>query len=139
MENNRIVVDAYGAVFGRLATFIAKEALKGKEVIVINAEKAVLSGEPNYHIAMMEKRRNFKNKADPDESPKWPKVPDRLFKRMLRGMLPWKKDRGRRAFKRIKVFIGNPGYENAVKIEESVKNFAKKITIEQLCRRFGWQ
>ena len=139
MEDNSIVIDANGAIFGRLAAYVAKEALKGRKVVVINAEKAVLSGNPDYHIKMMAWRRSFKNKADPDRSPKWPKVPHLLFKRMLRGMLPWKTDRGRRAFKNIMVYEGNPGYDNAQRLEDAVKDFAQKITLGELCRRFGWQ
>jgi LSU ribosomal protein L13P len=40
--------------------------------------------------------------------PKYPKTPDRLFKRMVRGMLPKEKAMGREALKRLYVYIGTP-------------------------------
>jgi large subunit ribosomal protein L13 len=43
-----------------------------------------------------------------DRGPYYPKRPDRLFKRAVRGMIPYKKPRGREAFERVRVYVGNP-------------------------------
>ncbi|MEM4593785.1 MAG: uL13 family ribosomal protein, partial [Zestosphaera sp.] len=40
-----IVIDAEGAILGRLASRIAQLLKEGYEVYVVNAEKAVVSGE----------------------------------------------------------------------------------------------
>ena len=42
------VVDADGAVLGRLASVLAKRLLMGEDIIVVNAEKAVISGSPDF-------------------------------------------------------------------------------------------
>ncbi len=38
----------------------------------------------------------------------YPKRPDGIFKRTIRGMLPHKKQRGREAFESVRVYVGNP-------------------------------
>ncbi|MFA5764494.1 MAG: uL13 family ribosomal protein, partial [archaeon] len=40
----KIFIDAKGAVFGRLCSFAAKKALEGYEIIVVNSEQAIMSG-----------------------------------------------------------------------------------------------
>ena len=41
---NKIIIDANGAVFGRLCSFAAKKALEGDEVIIVNSENAIMTG-----------------------------------------------------------------------------------------------
>ena len=38
------IIDASNLLLGRLASIIAKRLLSGEEIIVVNAEKAVISG-----------------------------------------------------------------------------------------------
>ena len=40
--------------------------------------------------------------------PKFPRRPDAIIRRIIRGMLPYKKDKGVQAFKRINVEVGVP-------------------------------
>ncbi len=135
-----IVVDGNGAVLGRLASKVAKKLLEGEEVHVINAEKLVISGNGKTIIERYLERRRLKNKADPEKSPKWPRVPNLLVRRIIRGMLPYKKAKGREAYRRLKVYIGNPGFDKAEKFEESIKKgFKKSITVEELCKMIGWR
>ncbi len=135
-----IIVDGEGMVLGRLASIVAKKLLEGNEVYVINAEKIIISGNNKYIIEKYLIRRSLKNKANPEKSPKWPKVPNLLVRRIIRGMLPYKKARGKEAFKRLKVFIGNPGYENAIKFDEAIpSNISKFITVKELCKMLGWR
>ncbi len=134
------VIDASNLVFGRAASQIAKMLLNGEEVHVINAEKFVLVGNPRYIVERYMARRRAKHKRDPELSPKWPRVPHLLVKRMIRGMLPYRKARGREAFKRLRVFAGNPN--NAQPTTElknaQYNNVDKCITIEELCKRLGY-
>ena len=44
MSKEPVIIDASNLVLGRLASFAAKRALQGDEVIVFNAENAVISG-----------------------------------------------------------------------------------------------
>ena len=39
-----IVIDASGHILGRLSTNVAKRILNGEDVIVVNAEKAIIIG-----------------------------------------------------------------------------------------------
>src|SRR5256885_11680767 len=41
---NMPVVDATGHVVGRLAAVVAKRLLNGEEIVVVNAEKAIVTG-----------------------------------------------------------------------------------------------
>ncbi|NHX35906.1 MULTISPECIES: 50S ribosomal protein L13 [Halolamina] len=99
-----VVVDARDCIMGRVASEIAQCALDGDRVAVINAEEAVITGNEE---ATME---TYRTRADlgSDSGPYYPKRPDRIFKRSVRGMLPYKQDRGREAFENIRIYVGNP-------------------------------
>jgi len=133
-----IVFDGEGAVLGRLASKIAKHLLKGEEVHLINAEKIVISGNKNQIVERYRVRRNLKSKQNPEKSPKWPKRPDLLVRRIIRGMLPRKKATGRNAFKKLRVYMGNPkNFTKAEKVE--TKELIKKISVGELCKELGWR
>jgi large subunit ribosomal protein L13 len=61
-------------------------------------------------------------RGKPEFGPYFPKRPDRILKRTVRGMLPYKRARGRDAMSRLKVYVGIPmelSNKEAVKIEEA--------------------
>lgn len=132
-----VVLDGNGLIFGRLATYVAKRLLKGEEISLINAENIVLSGKPAVIIEKFKARRGAKNKANPEHSPKWSRLPHFLVKRMLRGMLPLTSSRGSNALKRLMVFTGNPKkLDGALKVEGVEFNGDRPhITIGELCKR----
>lgn len=133
-----LVFDGNGAVVGRLAAKAAKHLIKGEEVHVINAEKIMISGNKNKIVEKYMMRRRLKSKQNPEKSPKWPKTPNGLVRRIIRGMLPIKKASGRNAFKKLRVYTGNPkNFEKAEKVE--AKELTKKITVGELCRELGWK
>ena len=41
---NQIVIDATNATMGRLASYVAKQALLGKQIAIVNSEKAIITG-----------------------------------------------------------------------------------------------
>lgn len=99
-----MIIDAEDCIAGRLASIVAKELLKGKRVYIVNAEKAVVSGNPKYTI------KNLKGKlerGDPYHGPFYPRMPDQIMKRLVRGMLP-KKPRGKEALKGLRVYLSVP-------------------------------
>ncbi|MEM4772509.1 MAG: 50S ribosomal protein L13 [Candidatus Aenigmatarchaeota archaeon] len=100
-----IVIDAKDKIAGRLASFVAKELLKGNKVIVLNVEKAIISGDKEDIIEEFKKKRE---RGDPYKGPFYPKYPDEIFRRIVRGMLPYKKYRGKIALKNLKIFYGIP-------------------------------
>ena len=99
------IYDASGQILGRIATRIAKDLLKGETVHVINCEKAVIAGNPDYTKKIYLERTQ---RGDPHHGPFFPKTPKGIVRRTIRGMIPYKKPLGRKAFKRLKVWIGIP-------------------------------
>ncbi len=135
-----VVIDAENARIGRLSTHVAKALLKGEEVHVVNAEKAVISGNPKDVLAKYQERRSYQYKGDPDKSPKWPKAPHLFVRRLIRGMLPRKKARGRAAYKKLRVYAGKPeGVKGEPKKVEGadIGELSKYMRISELCKLLG--
>jgi large subunit ribosomal protein L13 len=99
-----VVVDVRDCILGRVASQVATEALDGNRVAVINAEDAVITGDEENIMSKYRKRRELGS----DSGPYYPKRPDGILKRTIRGMLPYKKQRGREAFENVRVYVGNP-------------------------------
>jgi large subunit ribosomal protein L13 len=133
-----VYVDAGNMVAGRLASRVAKRLLKGDSVFVVNAEKAVLSGEPKH---LIERYTEKIERGDPYHGPFYPKEPDRMLKRMVRGMLPYKKSSGRSAFSRLRVFISVPDEMKGVEFsrprgaENDLK--CKTMSLGMLAQKLG--
>ncbi|MGB9986135.1 50S ribosomal protein L13 [Salarchaeum japonicum] len=98
-----IVVDAGDCIVGRVASNVSELALDGKSVAVVNAEEAVITGNKESTFATYRKRAELGS----DSGPYYPKRPDGIFKRAVRGMLPYKQDRGREAFENVRIYVGN--------------------------------
>lgn len=99
------VIDATGLVLGRMASIIAKRLLNGEKIIVVNAEKAIISGDKHMIIR---KYNEYLQIGHPGKGPHHPRRPDMIVRRAIRGMLPYKQPRGREAFRRLKVYMGLP-------------------------------
>ena len=137
-----IVVDAKDARIGRVGTFVAKKLLEGEEVNVINAEEAVISGNPQAIVEKYIARRQLQFKGNPEKSPYWPKVPDRFVKKLIRGMIPRKKASGRAAYKNLKVYIGRPVdlKGDSLRVEDAeLGKLTKYIRIKRLCELLGYR
>ena len=136
------VVDATNAVLGRLASYVAKEALRGRRVVVINAEKAVISGTKARVVARAKTKLKTRTLANQAKTPTHPRRPDNYVRRVIRGMLPWKKSRGKEAFHRVRVYIGSPedyASRPQQKVPEAVaaKLRVPYITVGQLSKEIG--
>ena len=101
------IIDGKNAVLGRLASYAAKEALKGEEIIILNCEDIIITGnkkniEENFKI-----RRNRVGHSQ--KGPRHSKSSEKIVKRAIRGMLPdHREGRGKIAFKKIKCYVGVP-------------------------------
>ncbi len=102
------VVDGSDKILGRLSSKIAKLLLEGKKVNLINAEKTVISGHMLNILSNYKHRMDLKDKANPEHSPYWSRRADLFVKRVIRGMLPYKKPKGKKAFRLLRVYIGVP-------------------------------
>ena len=102
-----VVVDARDCILGRVASEVSQLALDGERVAIVNAEDAVITGDKEDIFDTYRTRIQLGS----DSGPYYPRRPDTLFKRSVRGMLPYKKPRGREAFSNVRVYLGNP-YED---------------------------
>jgi large subunit ribosomal protein L13 len=102
-----VVVDTRDCILGRVASNVAERALDGERVAVVNAEWAVITGRRGDTMDVYRTRAQLGS----DSGPYYPKRPDGIFKRAIRGMVPHEKKRGREAFERVRVYVGNP-YED---------------------------
>ncbi|MFX1319014.1 MAG: 50S ribosomal protein L13 [Promethearchaeota archaeon] len=137
-----LLVDAHNAVAGRLATVVAKQLLQGEHVIVINAEKALLSGNRSSLILQYKEELGRRTRSAPWKGPLHPHQPDRLLRRMIRGMVPWKKDRGRKAMKRLRVYTGTPDGLKAKRhldVSEFERTGRRTMYLGEIAQELGWK
>ncbi|ABR56673.1 50S ribosomal protein L13 [Methanococcus aeolicus] len=133
-----VVIDAENAVVGRLASRVAKLALMGEDVLVVNAEKAIMTGNKEFIFAKYTQLRNRKSISNPrDMGPKYPRRPDDIVRRIIRGMVPYKKPRGAEAFRKIKVMVGAPENTNPDIVLSDMPNTNKYITVGELSKHLG--
>jgi len=73
--------------------------------------------------------------------PKYPRRPDDILRRTVRGMLPYKKTKGREAFKGLKAFVGVPAEFKDAEIiripEAEPKNITKSIELGEVSKLLG--
>ena len=142
--DNVKVYDAEEMVVGRLGTKVAKAALLGDNIVIVNAEKAIITGNPQSLIRRFKEQLGTRTATNPQKGPFHDRRPDKMVRGMIRGMIAWPTPRGKAAYKRIKVFIGVPEkYINSEKIvlEESRYKSTKQkyITVQDLSYELGWR
>ena len=123
-----VVVDARDCIMGRVASQVAERALDGERIAVVNAERAVITGREEDVMSTYRKRRELGS----DRGPYYPKQPDRILKRAIRGMLPYKRPRGREAFEDVRVYVGNPHDEDAEVLPDTSLDRLSNIKFVQL-------
>ncbi|MCL4448017.1 MAG: 50S ribosomal protein L13 [Candidatus Thermoplasmatota archaeon] len=126
-------------VLGRASSYLAKELLtKSDEIVIVNAEKAVVSGRRRYNIERYKMERDV---GSVRKGPRFPKEADRIFRRTVRGMLPMKDTKGIEALKRLRVYIGIPMEfkgKDVEKLEEyQNKHVANVTTLYEICKELG--
>lgn len=138
-------IDASGKVAGRLASIIAKLLLKGKRVIVFNVEKAVVTGKKKSILSLYRKRMSIQSKVNlRRHGPFKPKTPDGIFRRIVRGMLPRRKAKGKEAYRRLRIYVGIPKKFEKIKFNDFPEvNYKRNpygyMTIEEIARLLGWK
>ena len=144
--------DASNKILGRFCSQIAKKALLGEYIIIVNAKDAIISGTKRdiheRHLAKL----NISTATNPRRGPFHERRPDTFMRRVIKQMLPRKKLRGKEALKRVHVYItGIPErfknrYQNLVPTNEifdadkqRLSFYNKYITLDNLCQRIGWK
>ena len=104
-----MIIDATNLVLGRMASAVAKRLLDGEEITIVNVENAVVSGSPDSTLRKYYERTRMRSITNPRKlGPFHPKPPEKIARRTVRGMLPYKKPKGRAAYGRLKVCVGTP-------------------------------
>jgi large subunit ribosomal protein L13 len=119
------IFDAENAIFGRMGAVVAKELLKGNSVVVINSEKAIFSGEKKLMVEKLRAKLRM-GRSSSLKGPQYSRREDFLMKRMFRGMLPWDRQKGRDAYKRLKCFVGSENLKEEEK-KKAIKFEHKKL------------
>jgi len=142
MMSKELVLDAKNQILGRFASYVAKQAIEGNRVIVLNAEKAVISGKRSNIVEEAKRRLETRTLGTQSHAPVHQRRPDLYLRRVVRGMLPWDKPKGRAAFHRVWVFIGVP--EEYVEKEaarvpnaDASRLVSQYITLEDLAKEIG--
>lgn len=136
-----IIIDATNTILGRLASYVAQKAILGEEVQVINCENAVVTGNKKATLRDYNERLQMGSRT---RGPFTPTRADRFVKRTIRGMLPYKKENGTNAFKRIRCYIRVPEGIDSKKVEHlnnkmdfSKLTVVKYITVKDICNNIG--
>ncbi len=146
-----LLIDATNKILGRFCSQVAKKALLGEKIVIINAKEAIISGtKRNIHEKYLSKL-NISTATNPRRGPFWPRRPDTFMRNIIKKMLPTKKIRGKDALKRVHVYIGaiphryQNRYQKLIPIEipnagkQRLSYYNKFITLENLCSRIGWK
>jgi large subunit ribosomal protein L13 len=138
-----LYIDASGLIAGRMCSIVASELLSGNRVIVLNAEKAVLSGRRSTIFRLWQQRLELGSKVNPIYGPIHPRRPDNILRRMVRGMVPKTKSRGDSAMHRLRIYMGVPqkyaGIETS-RFDDAVppRPLSLYTTIAELAKNIGW-
>ena len=137
-----MIINGEGHILGRLASVVSKKLLNGEEVVVLNAEKIMLTGNKDWAYARYKQRVDRKSISNPrDLGPKYPRRPEDIFRRTVRGMLPFKKSKGKTAYKGLKAFVGVPAEYADVEFtsvpEAEYKDIKKGIELGEISKLLG--
>jgi large subunit ribosomal protein L13 len=139
-RNPVTLVNADGLILGRMSSLVAKRLLNGEKVIVVNAEKAIISGKKKSKVA---EAKEFLEVGAPLRGPFHYRRPDKILRKTVRGMLPFKQPKGKNALKKLKVFISVPEDlkdQQMVTLEEAqaAKLKGPYFTLAELAKEIGW-
>jgi large subunit ribosomal protein L13 len=136
-----MIIDAKDQIVGRMASFAAKKALLGEKIEIINCEKAIITGSRDDVLHKYWYRA--RDMGGPRKGPFIIRLPDRFVRRIVKGMLPMNKPRGREALKKVKGYIGVPDEfkdKPTVKVpgaDASKLNMLKRVNVGDICKHMG--
>jgi len=135
------LVNAEGQILGRMGSKVAKLLLNGEEVIILNAEKTVISGKKKSKIL---EQHIFLEVGAPARGPFHYRRPDRFLRKSLRGMLPIKQARGKNAYKHLKAYMGIPAeFQNKpmIQFDQALAANLKgpHFTLAEMAKQIGWR
>ncbi|KJE49566.1 MULTISPECIES: 50S ribosomal protein L13 [Acidiplasma] len=133
-----IYINAENHIYGRLSAYVAKQLLQGEEVTIVNASKVVITGKRSYILDKFNHRRDI---GSVRKGPYYPKTPDAILRRAIRGMLPVKTSHGLEAFKRCTVYSNIPKSlqnNDFIKVDRAINiNATGFITLGEISKILG--
>lgn len=134
------LINAEGLILGRMASKVAKRLLNGEEVVIVNAEKVIISGKERSKVA---EAKQFLEVGAPERGPFHYRRPDRIVRKTVRGMLPIAQPKGKNAYKKLKVFMSVPEDLKDQKMTQLADAQAAKLkgphfTLAELAKEVGW-
>lgn len=129
------IIDGKNAVLGRLASYAAKEALRGEDIIILNCDKVIITG--NRKNIREEFEAGRRRVGSGQKGPKISRNPEKIVKRAIRGMLPdHRQGRGKIAYRRIKCYAGIPKeFEQSKKIVGGREKKSKFVYVEEISKK----
>ena len=142
--NKIIIADADGQIAGRLCSKVSKLLLQGNKVVIVNAEKALISGSRKSILQEYEDWLQIASITHPKHGPFHPRRPDGILARMVRGMLPRKKSKGIEARRRLRVHISVPPEFSKMQTTSFEDAKARKamsyyLTMAEVASSMGWR
>ena len=143
-QKKMVVVDAANCIVGRMCSQVSKLLLQGNWVTIVNADKAMLSGNRYMVVDLYKKQLEINSVTNPIHGPFHPRRPDTMITKIVRGMLPKRKASGMEAFKRLRVYISTPEDLKNTKMEsfsysKIIKPSSHYITFGEVAKQIGWK
>ena len=130
-----LIVDGTNKPLGRLATEVVSLLKRGYPVVIINAEKVVVSGTLSGVLPKFKRRYDLRTLSNPiKQTPRWPRTPEGIVRRAIRGMIH-RKDRDK-LLKRLRVFRGDPGIEGK-RIDLNIRTPSRYVYVEEIAKALG--
>ena len=128
------IIDGKNAVLGRLASYVAKEALKGEEIVILNCEQVIITGNRKDIKERFEAKR--RRVGSSQKGPVHSRSAEKIVKRTVRGMLPdHRRGRGKIAFKRIICYIGIPKeFQESKRIVSGKEKSGKFVKVKDISK-----
>jgi large subunit ribosomal protein L13 len=143
-QGTMIVVDATNCIAGRMCSHVSKLLLQGNRVTVVNAERAMLSGNRYKTINSYKEHLEINSVTNPIHGPFHPRRPDTIISKMVRGMIPKRKSDGIEAFKHLRVYMGVPEAMKGASMKsfddsKITKPESYYISIAEVAKQIGWK
>lgn len=141
-----IVIDAKDHLLGRLASVVAKELLNGNKIVVCHCEGINVAGPhhriKNKYLEYFQKRCNYNHRRGQFHY----RDPERIFRKTVRRMLPYRTERGKQAYKRLECVAGvsERHLTGHVVVPEAMREIRLKATrsycnLGEVAAEIGWK
>ena len=132
------IIDGTNLIYGRLSAHVAKELLRGEEVVIVNAKNVAVTGSEEFVLKKFRERLDI---GSVRKGPYYPRTSNQILRRSIGDMLPKKKTTGKDALSRCLVFSSVPKEYVGKDMEtvEEVKNSKVSgfVTLGKVAERLG--